>query len=54
MTVNVDPDRLRAYNMPLAHVKMAIQRANMEVGGSVIEMGEAEYMVIPPSWLASH
>jgi len=43
--VVVDPDRLRAYGMPLSHIKNAIQRANQEVGGSVIEMAEAEYMV---------
>ncbi|WJW74278.1 efflux RND transporter permease subunit [Thiohalobacter sp. IOR34] len=43
--VVVDPDRLRAYGIPLSRVKRAIQRANQEVGGSVIEMAEAEYMV---------
>ncbi|MCB1798617.1 MAG: efflux RND transporter permease subunit, partial [Gammaproteobacteria bacterium] len=43
--VVVDPDRLRAYGIPLARVKAAIQRGNQEVGGSVIEMAEAEYMV---------
>jgi len=43
--VVLDPDRLRAYNLPLPKVRMAIQNANQEVGGSVIEMAEAEYMV---------
>jgi len=43
--VVLDPDSLRAYNLPLATVKKAIQRGNQEVGGSVIEMAEAEYMV---------
>jgi Cu(I)/Ag(I) efflux system membrane protein CusA/SilA len=43
--VVVDPDRLRAYGIPLAKVRKAIQRGNQEVGGSVIEMAEAEYMV---------
>ena len=43
--VVVDPDRLRAYGLPLARVREAIQRGNQEVGGSVIEMAEAEYMV---------
>ena len=41
----LNPNRLRAYNIPLAKVKKAVQRANQEVGGSVIEMAEAEYMV---------
>ncbi len=43
--VVLDPDRLRAYNLPLQKVRMAIKRANQEVGGSVIEMAEAEFMV---------
>lgn len=43
--VVLDPDRLRAYGLPLQKVRMAIQKANQEVGGSVIEMAEAEYMV---------
>ncbi|MCG6865244.1 MAG: efflux RND transporter permease subunit [Thiogranum sp.] len=43
--VVVNPDRLRSYGIPLARVRQAIQRGNQEVGGSVIEMAEAEYMV---------
>lgn len=43
--VVLDPDSLRAYNLPLSKVRQAIQRANQETGGSVIEMAEAEYMV---------
>ena len=43
--VVLDPDRLRAYGLPLQKIRMAIQKANQEVGGSVIEMAEAEYMV---------
>ena len=43
--VIADPDRLRAYGIPLSQVRMAIQRGNQETGGRVIEMAEAEYMV---------
>lgn len=43
--VILDPDRLRAFNLPLSKIRMAIMNANQEVGGSVIEMAEAEYMV---------
>jgi Cu(I)/Ag(I) efflux system membrane protein CusA/SilA len=43
--VKVDPDKLRAFNVPLSHIQMAIKRANQEVGASVVEMAEAEYMV---------
>jgi len=43
--VVLDPNKLRAYNLSIAKIKSAIKRANQETGGSVIEMGEAEYMV---------
>jgi Cu(I)/Ag(I) efflux system membrane protein CusA/SilA len=43
--VILDPDRLRAFKLPVGKVRMAIQRANQEVGGSVIELAEAEYMI---------
>ena len=43
--VVLDPDRLRAYNISHAKVIGAIQNANRETGGSVLELGEAEYMV---------
>ncbi|MGE0079667.1 MAG: efflux RND transporter permease subunit [Thiohalomonadaceae bacterium] len=43
--VVIDPDRLRAYGLPLSHVRDAIRAANQETGGSIVEMAEAEYMV---------
>jgi Cu(I)/Ag(I) efflux system membrane protein CusA/SilA len=43
--VVLDPDRLRAYNLPFSRVVQAIRDANREAGGSVLELGEAEYMV---------
>jgi len=43
--VVVDPDKLRAFGITLAKLKEAIRNGNQETGGSVIEMGEAEYMV---------
>ena len=43
--VVLDPTRARALGVTIVQVKQAIQRANQEVGGSVIEQGEAEYMV---------
>jgi Cu(I)/Ag(I) efflux system membrane protein CusA/SilA len=51
--VVLDPDRLRAYSLPLSKVRAAIQRANSEVGGSVIEMAEAEYMVRSTGYIDS-
>jgi Cu(I)/Ag(I) efflux system membrane protein CusA/SilA len=49
--VVVDPDKLRAFGMPLAKLKSAIRSGNQEAGGSVIEMGEAEYMVRATGYL---
>ncbi|MEL7153598.1 MAG: CusA/CzcA family heavy metal efflux RND transporter, partial [Pseudomonadota bacterium] len=43
--VVVDPNKLRAFDIPLTKVREAIEAANRESGGSVIEMAEAEYMV---------
>lgn len=43
--VRVDPDKLRAFGIPLSHIQMAIKRGNQEIGASVVEMAEAEYMV---------
>jgi len=49
----LDPARLRAYNIPHAKVIEAVQRANQETGGSVLELGEAEYMVRASGYLQS-
>jgi Cu(I)/Ag(I) efflux system membrane protein CusA/SilA len=41
----LDPNKLKAYNVPLKGVMMAIQRSNNDVGGATIELSENEYMV---------
>jgi len=43
--VEVDPIQLRAYDISLQRIRMAIQRSNNDVGGRVVEMSEKEYMV---------
>ncbi|MBW4055615.1 MAG: efflux RND transporter permease subunit [Proteobacteria bacterium] len=43
--VNVDPNRLSAYNLPIGTVMKAIRRSNNDVGGRVVEYAETEYMV---------
>jgi Cu(I)/Ag(I) efflux system membrane protein CusA/SilA len=43
--VVVDPLRLREHNLTFSEIRRAIKNGNMEAGGSVIEMAEAEYMV---------
>src|SRR5258705_4411267 len=49
----LDPDRLRAYNITHGKVIDAVQRANQETGASVVELGEAEYMVRASGYLQS-
>ncbi|MGH7746674.1 MAG: efflux RND transporter permease subunit, partial [Candidatus Dormibacteria bacterium] len=51
--VVLDPQRLRAFNITHDKVITAIQRANQETGGSVLELGEAEYMVRASGYLQS-
>lgn len=43
--VEVDPNALLRYNIPLNKVKMAIKMSNKDVGGRLVEMAETEYMV---------
>jgi len=49
----VDPEKLRSYGIPLSLVSNAVKMANQEVGGSVIELAEAEYMVRTRGYLSS-
>ena len=43
--VEVDPNALMAYNIPLSKVSHAIKRSNADVGGRLVEKAETEYMV---------
>ena len=43
--VEVDPNKLLAYRIPISKVKTAIQRSNSDVGGRLVEMSETEFMV---------
>ena len=43
--VQLDPNTLLAYDLPIQTVRRAIQRSNNDVGGRLVEMGETEFMV---------
>lgn len=43
--IEVNPNRLAAYNLPLERISQAVRDSNLSGGGSVVEMGHAEYMV---------
>ncbi|QFH72329.1 efflux RND transporter permease subunit [Enterobacter sp. E76] len=49
----LQPERLRALNITHQQVVDAVGQANQESGGSLLEMGEAEYMVRTTGYLAS-
>jgi len=51
--VEVDPNALLAYGIPLSKVKYAIQRSNNDVGGKLVEMAETEYMVRGKGYIRS-
>ena len=43
--IEVDPNALLRYNIPLNKIKTAIKMSNKDVGGRLVEMAETEYMV---------
>ena len=49
----LDPEKMRAYNVTHGMAIEAVQKANQEAGGSVLELGEAEYMVRATGYLQS-
>ncbi|CAO3876929.1 MULTISPECIES: efflux RND transporter permease subunit [Achromobacter] len=51
--VVLDPDRLRAYGLTQADIAQALRRSNQESGGSVLDLGESEYMVRASGYLRS-
>ncbi len=51
--VIVDPEKLLAYQISLGQVKRALQQGNQDVGGSVMEMAEAEYMIRSKGYIQS-
>lgn len=51
--VVVEPQRLKAYGLTLAVIEETIRSANNEVGGGIISMAEAEYMVRGSGYLQS-
>ncbi len=51
--VQIDPAKLRAYNLTLQQVNQAIKRGNQETGASVVEVAEAEHMVQTTGYISS-
>lgn len=51
--IQLDPDKMRAYHVSQSKIIEVVQKANQETGGSVVELGEAEYMVRASGYLKS-
>jgi len=51
--VQVEPEKLQLYRLSVKEVMDALRTANNETGGSVIERGEAEYMIRVGGYLQS-
>jgi Cu(I)/Ag(I) efflux system membrane protein CusA/SilA len=43
--ITVDPNKLRAYDIPISKIRMAVQRSNNDVGGRLLEISEKEFMI---------
>ena len=43
--ITVDPNRLRAYGLPISQIRAAVQDSNSEVGGRLLEVAEKEFMI---------
>ena len=51
--VNLDPDKLRAYGIPLSTVIQKVRSSTNEVGGRLLDLGGAEYMIRGLGYLRS-
>src|SRR6266550_6411780 len=51
--VNVDPNRLRSYGIPISRVADAVREGNREIGARLLEFGGAEYMIRGRGYLSS-
>jgi copper/silver efflux system protein len=51
--IDVDPNKLRAYNVTLGELFAAVAQSNSAVGGKVIQKGNAEYIVRGVGWIQS-
>jgi len=51
--IEVDPEKMRAFGVTLRQVKQAVQAANSDVGGRLVEMAETEFMVRGQGYIRS-
>ena len=51
--VDIDPNKLRAYNVTLGEIYSAVARSNSSVGGRIIQKANSEYLVRSTGWIQS-
>ncbi|MBD1208578.1 MAG: efflux RND transporter permease subunit [Ignavibacteria bacterium] len=51
--VDIDPMKLRSYNLSVSEVVSSLQRSNNEVGGKLLEISDAEYFVRGQGYITS-
>jgi Cu(I)/Ag(I) efflux system membrane protein CusA/SilA len=51
--ITVDPNKLRAYDIPISKIRMAVQRSNNDVGGRLLEVSEKEFMIRGQGYIRS-
>jgi len=51
--ITVDPNKLRAYNIPISRIRQAVSRSNNDVGGRMLEIAEKEFMVRAEGYIRS-
>src|SRR5262245_46111518 len=49
--IDIDPNKLRAYDISLGEIDSAVARSNAAVGGRVIHQGNAEYLIRSVGWI---
>ena len=43
--ITLDPNKLRAYNLPISKIRDAVKMSNVDVGGRLLEIAEKEFMI---------
>ena len=51
--ITLDPNKLRAYNVPISRIRRAVQRSNSDAGGRLLEVSEKEFMIRGLGYLRS-
>jgi len=51
--ITVDPNKLRAYDIPISKIRMAVKRSNTDVGGRLLEISEKEFMIRGQGYIKS-